>query len=271
MEVKFKYSVGDTVTLAKLPTSDNLQFVNKFMWDTEFKPKDYKIEQCKFVITETGEKLVYYNLYAYCDEIIQFNNWIPESYLEGKANEHVEQVEFVSHDNETLNIGDDVLCSAFYGDYNKPYLPPDFTFTYVGTIVRLVFTINERTSSPIKSAVVQSSFPDNMMDNEFTPYLVKNFDKNFVKEYVASCKKNRFNPEKEVHAYSKHDKIFKYIKLWDDVIEVYKNWDKEKKKKSTKPTAKKNKKETIKEYFEKLLETLSEEEKNELKKQLSNE
>lgn len=271
MEVKFKYSVGDTVTLAKLPTPSNLVSINKFLWDTDFKPKNYRIEQCKCVVTETNEIKIYYNLYAYCDDILDFYNWIPEDHLEGELNEHVENFDFISHDKELLQIGDDVLCGVFSGDYDNPYLMPELTFTYVGTITRFEYIMDARVKNPIRKAIIQSIYPDDSIRNEFVPYLVKNLDRDFVYEYILFCKKNRFNPINEIHIYSKHDKILKYIKLWDVVIEVYNNWNKEKKKKSTKPTEKKNKKNTTKEYVEKLLGKLSEEEKNELRKQLSNE
>lgn len=266
MEVKFKYSVGDIVTLAKLPSMMNL---NRYVLDSDFKPKEYKIEKCICVIKENNECEILYNLHAYCDEYIQYHNWITDDYLDGTPNEHIENIEFISHDKEVLNIGDDVLCSVFYGDYDNPYLPPNLTFSYLGTILRLECIISKE-KKQLKKAIIQEIFPRNSIQDEIVPYIVKNIDEKFAFEYVTACKENRFNPIKKIYQYSKHDKILQYIKIWDKVLEIYSNWNKIRTQKNKKNQEKPIKKKTPKDKIEKLLGSLSEDELNELKKQLEN-
>jgi len=268
MKVKFKYNVGDTVTLVRLPSFQNMQY-GKYVHEDEFKPKEYKIEKCKCVIKCNNTVEVLYNLYAYCDEYIQFHNWIPDSDLEGTPNEHEEDVEFISHDKEILCLGDVVLCDVFCGDYEKPYLPPDMTFGYVGTIVGFVYEINKG-GRIIRTALIDR---DGEQRSEFTPYLVKNIDETFAFEYVKACKLNRFNPIKEAERKyrSRHMEILKGVNLWDKVVELYNNWSKyrdgEKKKSTPKKKAPKN---PLQSDIKKLLKSLTEEQKEELKKQLKN-
>ena len=45
MKVKFKYNVGDIVTLMKKPSYNNMQF-GKYVYDNEFTQKEYRIEKC---------------------------------------------------------------------------------------------------------------------------------------------------------------------------------------------------------------------------------
>lgn len=263
MIVKFKYNVGDTVTLMKKPSHENMQ-LGKYICDNEFTPKTYEIEKCKCIIISTEEPKILYNLHAYCDEYIQFHNWIPEDDLSGTINEHEEDVEFISHDKETLSIGDDVIASAFYGDYEKSVLSPSLTFTYVGTIVGLEYEIQKIV---IRRAIVEKYDGSNHI--EITPYLVKKFDETFAYEYVKFCKIYRFNPIKESERqYSTNKKFLEEIHLWDKVLEIYNNWNKY--KKDGKTTKKKNssKKEKEKIDITKLISSLSEEEIVELKKQL---
>ena len=266
MKVKFKYNVGDTVTLVKLPSFQNMQY-GKYVLEDEFKPKEYKIEKCRCVIKCDNTVEVLYNLYAYGDEYIQYDNWIPDRCLEGTPNEHEEDVEFISHDKEVLGLGDVVLCSVFYGDYEKSYLPPEMTFGYVATIVGFVYEIN-RSRGIIRTALTDC---DGKQRWEIVPYLVKNFDETFALEYVKACKSNRFNPitEAEKKYSSRHMEILKSVNLWDKVAEIYNNWPKYRdggKKKST--PKKRVPKNPLQADIKKLLKSLTEEQKEELKKQL---
>lgn len=268
MKVNFKYNVGDTVKLANMPSYENMQY-GKYVLECEFQPKEYKISKCKCAILCNGTYKVLYNLYAYCDEYIQFHNWIPESDLDGPLNEHEETIEFISHDKELLEIGDVVLCDVFYGDYETPYLPPEMTFGYVGTIVGFDYEINEA-GRVIRAAIVEHNGSQTM---EFTPYLVKNMDETFVLEYVKACKSRRFNPIKEAEKKygSKHMVLLKGINLWDKVLGIYNNWDKYRdgdKKKKHYHQFKKTPKDPVKADIKKLLKSLTEEQKEELKKQL---
>lgn len=268
MKVKFKYNVGDTVTLMKKPSRENTQ-LGKYIYGDEFIPKEYKIEKCLCRIIGTEEPKILYNLYAYCDEYIQFHNWIPEDDLSGAINEHEEDVEFISHDKEALSIGDDVIASVFYGDYEDSYLSPSLTFTYVGAIVGLEYEIKkyEHKTYTTRRAIVESH--DGTNHNEFTPYLVKKIDETFAFEYVKFCKKNRFNPIKESERqYSKNKKFLEEIHLWDKVLEIYNNWNKYRKDGKITEKKKTVKKEKPKTDIKKLLSSLSKEEINELKKEL---
>ena len=214
----------------------------------------------------TEEPKILYNLYAYCDEYIQFHNWIPESDLSGPTNEHEEDVTFISHDKEILSIGDVVAASVFYGDYEDSYLSPSLTFAYVGTIFGFEYEIIRGSSFIRRTALIDKNGSNEV---EFTPYLVKNFDEAFAFEYVKFCKKDRFNPIKESERqYSKNKKFLEEIHLWDKVLEIYNSWAKY--RKDGKITEKKKcvKKEKEKIDITKLLNSLSEEEKEELKKQL---
>ena len=269
MKVKFKYNVGDTVTLVRLPSFQNMQY-GKYVYEDEFKPKEYKIEKCKCVIKCDNTVEVLYNLYAYCDEYIQFHNWIPDRDLEGTPNEHEEDVEFISHDKEVLGLGDVVLCDVFYGDYEKSYLPPSMTFGYVGTIVGFVYEIN-RGGGILRTALIDR---DGTQRGEIAPYLVKNIDETFAFEYVKACKSNRFNPitEAEKKYRSRHMEILKGVNLWDKVVEIYNNWSKYRdggKKKFT--PRKRVPKNPLQADIKKLLKSLTEEQKEELKKQLKDE
>lgn len=267
MKVKFKYNVGDVVTLFKTPSRDNMQ-IGEYIHDNEFTPKEYKIEKCLCRIIGTEEPKILYNLYAYLDEYIQFHNWIPEDDLSGTINEHEENVEFISHDKEVLSIGDDVIACAFWGDYENSVLSPSLTFTYVGTIVRLEYEINGlKQKIVIRRAIVERHDGTNHI--EFTPYLVKKFDETFAVEYVKFCKRDRFNPIKESERqYSTNKKFLEEIHLWDKVLEIYNNWNKY--RKDGKTTKKKNSSKKAKEKIDikKLINSLSEEEIIELKKQL---
>jgi hypothetical protein len=268
MKVKFKYNVGDTVTLLKRPSHENMQY-GKYIYDNEFTPNEYRIEKCKCKMIGTEEPKILYNLYAYCDEYIQFHNWIPESDLSGPTNEHEEDVTFISHDKEILSIGDVVAASIFYGDYEDSYLSPSLTFAYVGTIFGFEYEIIRGSSLIRRTALVDR---DGKNEVEFTPYLVKNFDETFVLEYVKFCKKDRFNPIKEAdRPYAKHKVFLEGVHLWDKVIETYNNWNKVRqgaKKKNYKPNKKLPKVDPLQSDIKKLLKSLTEEQKEELKKQL---
>ena len=270
MEINFKYNIGDIVTLASIPPYNNL--IRHYLPNFEFKPKDYKIEKCKYVVKPNNKSEVLYNLYAYCDDTLEYNNWIPESCLDGTVNKHMENVDFISHDKEVLYIGDDVLCSVFYGDYESPYLPPDLTFSYFGTIIGLEFVMERGLNK--KLVIVEGGYPRYTKDSihiEFAPYIVKNIDENFVREYVKWCKKNRFNPITESDANSYHDKLLKNAKIWDKVTDMYSNWSKIKNKEQSKEKEKKTEnKETTKSKIENILKSLSEDELKELKNQLKN-
>ena len=267
MKIKFKYNVGDTVTLLKKPSHENMQY-GKYIYDNDFAPKEYRVEKCKCKMIGTEEPKILYNLYAYCDEYIQCHNWIPEDDLSGTINEHEEDVEFISHDKEVLSIGDDVIASAFYGDYENSYLSPSLTFTYVGTIVGFEYEINGfKQKAYIRSAIIERRDGTNRIG--LTPYLVKKMDETFAFEYVKFCKKDRFNPIKESEKqYSKHKKFLEEIHLWDKVLEIYKSWNKYRKEGKVTEKKKTVKKEKPKTDIKKLLNSLSDEEINELKKEL---
>ena len=266
MKIKFKYNVGDVVTLMKIPSQENMALGKYYIFNDEFKPKEYKIEQCKYQMIGTEEPKILYNLYAYCDEYIHFHNWIPEDDLSGTINEHEEDVEFISHDKEILSIGDDVIANAFYGDYENSDLSPSLTFTYKGTIVGFEYEINEHKTF-VRRALVEK--PDGTNHFEITPYLVKKMDETFAFEYVKFCKRDRFNPIKESERqYSKNKKFLEEIHLWDKVLEIYNNWNKYRKDGKTTEKKKTVKKEKPKTDINKLLNSLSEDEINELKKQL---
>lgn len=268
MKVKFKYNVGDVVTLMKKPSHENTQ-LGKYIYDDEFIPKEYKIEKCLCRIIGTEEPKILYNLYAYCDEYIQFHNWIPEDDLSGIIHWHEEYIEFISHDKEILSIGDNVIASAFYGDYEDSYLSPSLTFTYVGTIIGLEYEINglDTHKTVIRGALTEKSDGTNHL--EFTTYLVKKMDEAFAFEYVKFCKKNRFNPIKEAERpFTNHKKLLEEIHLWDKVLEIYNNWNKYRKDGKVTEKKKTVKKEKSKTDIKKLLSSLSEEEINELKKEL---
>lgn len=267
MKVLFKYQNGDTVTLIKKPSNENMKYGKRYLFDDEFTPKQYKIVMCKCVISSTNEPKVLYNLYVnYDDEYLEFNNWIPDDCLEGEIHEHEEDVEFISHDKEVLSVGDIVLSDVFSGSYDDPYMIPSLTFGYVGEIFKLEYEIMS-TGKPLRTAIIDDK---GSLRTEFTPYLVKNMDRNFAMEYVKHCKKNRFNPlTSEFNG--KHMALLKGINVWDDVVEIYNNWDKYRKnvttpKKNTK--RKTEKKNTTKNKIKKLISSLSEEELNELKNQL---
>lgn len=241
MKVLFKYQNGDTVTLIKKPSNENMKYGKRYLFDDEFTPKQYKIEMCKCVISSTNEPKVLYNLYTnYDDEYLTFHNWIPDDCLEGEIHEHEEDIEFISHDKEVLSVGDIVLADVFSGSYDDPYMMPSLTFGYVGEICKLEYEIMS-TGKPIRTAIIEY---EGNLRTEFTPYLVKNMDRNFAMEYVKHCKKNRFNPlTSEFNG--KYMALLKGINVWDDVAEIYNNWNKYRKSSST--TAKKKvKKETKK-------------------------
>lgn len=266
MKVKFKYNVGDVVTLMKKPSHENTQ-LGKYIHDDEFIQKEYKIEKCLCKIIGTEKPKILYNLYAYCDEYIQFHNLIPEDDLSGIINEHEEDAEFISHDKEILSIGDDVIACAFWGDYEDSVLSPSLTFTYVGTIVGLEYEINGLKKTVTRRAIVERHDGTNHI--EFTPYLVKKIDETFAFEYVKFCKRDRFNPIKESERqYSTNKKFLEEIHLWDKVLEIYKNWNKYRKDGKVTEKKKTVKKEKPKTDINKLLNSLSEDEINELKKQL---
>lgn len=246
-QIKFNYSIGDTVTLIKEPDYKNRQYLS--YRNTPFQPKVYKIIKIKYTVNDKGQENILYQLDAYMDEYLKNYNWLTEDFIQGQGNEHLENVDFISVDGEQLHIGDNIYDSIYYGNYGNGnwYLSPNFTFTSYGKIISLTCTWEEGISSDNKkiiytikegTASAEKYWIENSMNTNFTFFIInalKNPGDKFVEDYVKACKKNRFNPFGD----KVHPDEIKRVKEWLTFMGVYdqvkNNYDKitVKKKKTT--------------------------------------
>lgn len=278
-QIKFNYSIGDTVTLIQEPDYKNRQYLS--YRNTPFKPKEYKIRKFRYTINDKGQENILYQLDAYMDEYLNYHNWLTEDYIQGQGTEHLENVDFISVDGEELHIGDNIYNDIYYGNSNNWYLTPSFTFTSYGKITCLTCTWEEAIYSdggkiiyPIKegTALAEKYWIKNSINTNFTFFTsiaLKNPGDKFVEDYVKFCKKNRFNP------FGFNDKVqpdeIKRVKEWLTFMGVYdqvkNHYDK------TTPTKKKKttvKKDSIKKdsTVDNIISQLNEKQKKELLKKL---
>lgn len=274
-QIKFNYSIGDTVTLIQEPDYKNRQYLS--YRNTPFQPKEYKIRKFRYIVNDKGQENILYQLDAYLDEYLIYHNWLTEDYIQGQGTEHLENVDFVSVDGEQLNIGDHIYNDIYYGNYGNGnwYLSPSFTFTSYGKIISLICTWEEGINSdnkkiiyPIKEGTASAEkywIKDSINENFtfFTSIALKNPGDKFVEDYIKSCKKNRFNPfSDKVNPYDA-----KRVKEWLTFMGVYdqvkNNYNKitVKKKKTT------VKKDTL---VDNIISQLNDKQKKELLKKLQN-
>lgn len=245
--IGFKYSIGDKVMLIKEPSWDNRATL---YYNRNFSPKEYRVKGLKYVIDKDGEKVLY-SLDAYCDEYLQFHNWLTEDFIAETENKHSfeEDIDFVSVDGEELSIGDVVYSSVYYGGKVNRYISPRLTFTAKISIDRMEY-IMEGTFYRDGSVetLTRSEYFGEQIDNVrqsnttrrngFTYVALKNPDTDFADEYIRACKLNRFNPFKDEHAE-------KWLKIMGVLEYVEKNYKKVTNKKNAPTEKKKSKVEDI--------------------------
>lgn len=244
--VGFKYSIGDKVMLIKEPSWDNRATL---YYNRNFSPKEYRVKDLKYVIDKDGEKVLY-SLDAYCDEYLQFHNWLTEDFIAETENKHSfeEDIDFVSVDGEELSIGDVVYSSVYYGGKVNRYISPRLTFTAKISIDRMEYvmegtfysdgSVETVTRSEYFGEQIDNVRQSNTTRNGFTYVALKNPDTDFADEYIMACKLNRFNPFKDEHAE-------KWLKIMGVLEYVEKNYKKVTNKKSAPTEKKKSKVEDI--------------------------
>ena len=268
-KITFNYSIGDIVTLVKEPSLNNRSLVS---YNKEFKSKEYRIRGLKYVVDESGEKILY-SLYAYDDEYIQYHNWMDESMFTGEGKKHDIDINFVSIDKKELNIGDKVYSDIYYGSYDDAHISPNFTFTSYGKIIKLsytesgifltnggvhIFTSYEGTCDAI------TYWMDNAYDKKYTfntNLAVKDIDDKFVEDYILACKENRFNPFSDKLIPSMKEKVNKWLNImgiYDKVKDNYKKREVKKRVNIEKDTS-----------VDEILSSLTEKQKKGLLKKLS--
>lgn len=260
-QITFRYSIGDMVTLIKEPDYRNAV---RYPFRKDFKPKQYKIDGYKFAIHEDGTQEVSYRLYAYCDEYLDYHNWITEDYIEGEGTAHTEDIEFKSIDGEELKIGDMVYTGIYYGrDRNDCYISPDFTFAVKVQITDLVYsgTSTDKFSYKFYGIEIYPNSELNRAEDGFVPLAIKNVTEQFVIDFVKACKERKENPSNEKKDdYKKRREWLEKLGVFEQVCKLY---EKPAVKKETKPKPS-EKKDTVKEVFS----SLSEKQKKEMLKLL---
>ena len=259
-QITFKYEIGDMVTLIKLPHYPNC---SSLYYKKEFSPKQYKIDGYKYAIREDGKDEILYRLYAYCDDYLDYHNWITEDYLEGEGTPHTEDIEFKSIDGEELKIGDQVYTSIYYGrDRDDCYISPNFTFARKIAITDLVYagTSMDRFAYKFYGIEIYPNGEQNRVEDGFVPLAMKNVTEQFIIDFVKACKERRENPSNEKnYYYEERKKWLEKLGVFEQVCKLYK---KPAVKKETKPIEKKD---TVKEMFS----SLSEKQKKEMLKLLT--
>ena len=261
MTVNFKYNIGDMVTLIKLPDYLNL---SSNYYKVEFRPKQYKIDGYKFVINEDGKQEILYRLYAYCDDYLEYHNWITEDHFEGTGNSHSEEINFISIDGEELKIGDIVYTNIYYGrNRDYCYMSPDFTFARKVKIKSLIYsgtTIDKFCYKFYGDELYPKNGYPCYIDG-FVSLVMKNVTEQFVIDYVKASKELRENPSNEkISCYDERKKWLNELGVYDDVCKLYNQ-------KSTKQSTKK--KEKKQDSVKNILSNLSEDQKREMLKLLS--
>lgn len=261
-QVTFKYEIGDMVTLIKLPNYPNC---SSFYYKKDFSPKQYKIDGYKYAIRKDGKDEILYRLYAYCDDYLDYHNWITEDYFEGEGTPHTEDIEFKSIDGEELKIGDTVYTSIYYGrNRDDCYISPDFTFARQIAITDLVYvgTSTDRFCYKFYGIEIYPNGEQNRVEDGFVPLAMKNVTEQFIIDFVKACKEHKENPsnEKNYH-YEERKKWLEKLGVFEQVCKLYK---KSAVKKETKPKPV-EKKDTVKEIFS----SLSEKQKKEMLKLLT--
>ena len=234
-QIKFNYSIGDTVTLIKEPSWKNRSSLN---YDRSFSPKDYKIKCIKYVVDEEGEKILY-QLDAYIDKYLDCHNWMDESCFKGNGTEHVEDIDFTSVDGKELKLGDFVYDSIYYGSHDDWYISPTFTFTSYGKIIELnsywegnflidgSIKISQKKNGVAVAEKYWMTYGNYVGQKYsfFAELALKDVDDKFIEDYIKACKTTKFNPFS--NSMNSHDKEtcegwLKYMGIYDKVKNKYK-------------------------------------------------
>lgn len=289
MTLNYKYGLGDKVKLIKMPSYDNWQY-GVFSCDNreEKLPKEYVINGYGFDETEDGIEQ-YYRLYAYCDDLIQYHNHIPDECLEPAGECHPIEVEsdIMSADGHVIKIDDSIfqgLYRRLYGN-NGPTPNTSFSFTSHGTVVGLHYFMEVNGNPRIQVTYVRDFLCSYCVDGEVreamdarkhgykcTDYAYQidyGVHPGYIEEYAKeiSKKSNRW--------YLEHDKYdieqwLKFLGIYNETMEAVDRWIKirdgkaPKKKGSTKKKKVKKDEDKLQDF----LSTLTEEQKKKLKEML---
>ena len=249
-KINFKYDIGDTVKLAKAP----LLYASHVGTRTDFREKEYKVNGFRYVYDESGEK-VQYQLYAYWDDYLDYDNWLTEDCLLGDGTPHDEEIKILSADFCDLELGDHVYSGIYYGRENETYISPMLTFFKEFEITGLSFEVTEK--NKVRKFVVGSRKGAGVYNfSEQAALLLKEPDDKFVEEYIKACKRERLNP---FSIRNKHDSdhckaCLESMGVYDQVKSRYKSVTIKSKKKS----------ENCETEVDKILAGLSNEQKGEM-------
>lgn len=280
-KVTFKYEIGQMVTLTHCPSFDNMQ-LGKYVYEHDFKPKDYKVASYFYRVDEEGNTSIRYQLDAYLDEYIQYHNRIPEEHLEGELHEHTEEIDFHDVHGNPISIGDYAYSGIYYGSPDNYYVSPNFTFARQMQIIGFEYSnkgtfyvdgvVNKNVSI---TALCRQTDPEYIGRHKYTETLglmVKATDEKFVEDYVNGCKMHRFNPTVDRYG-DHHEEWLRKLGVYDEVCKLYKKRPATKKKATktvkTEAVVKDCSGYKVAEEVRAMLAGMSEEEKAEMLKQLT--
>ena len=286
IQASFKYDIGDVVTLVKLPDLFDKNrcrsFTSKHL--DVFSPKQYKVKGYSFTILEDGSYEYKYSLHAYCDDWLDYHNWLTEDYLEGEGTHHDKDICFKSADGADLNIGDIVYTSLYYGsDVIGDSCSVSGTFTRKVRVTELIYTNEEfsvLTKKLVGDIIKEFHVPVNGSWNkacELCNRSLKNITEQFIRDFVKTCKEYRINPRNEKLGDYKSRKFWlDEIGIFDDVCKRYNSRSKktskvmepEIKEASNKVSSNKGSSDKTNKKIEEILSGLSDEEKKEMLKLL---
>lgn len=256
-EITFKYNFGDMVTLVKLPPYEQQAHFHR---NPEFEPKQYKIVGYRYVVKNDRTTAIEYRLYAYCDEYLDYHNWITDDCIGGETHPHTKTVEFVSADGSALNIGDEVYTSIYYGDSNnraEAYVSPEFSFTRKIKIEQLVYEcegsgrINSLTVKYYRGGEVYPEYKENIHE-EYVGLAVKNITEQVIVDYVKAAKERKENPANtKIHNHEHIKKWLTHLGIYEEACKLYAKRPSSSKKKET---AKTKKGATVKDMLAKMTE-----------------
>ena len=290
MTLKYKYSIGDKAKLVKMPSYDNWQH-RAFSCDNkeEKLPKEYVINGYGFDETEEGIKQ-YYRLDAYCDELIQYHNRIPDECLEPSGESHPFELEsdVMSADGHIIKLGDSVFYSLYdrYNGQDGSVPNINFCFTGHGNVISTHY-FAEIKDKPLVEVTYERDFlcsycidgkvrealdarKHGNRQTEFVSQIDYGVHPGYAEEYAKEISKKA---NRSCLEYDKYDieQWLKFLGVYDETMEAIDRWIKNrdgetaKKKKST---PKKKKTDKVEDKLQDFLSTLTEEQKKKLKEML---
>jgi len=300
LKVKFKYKAGDKVLLKKKNlkidevSGKTWHFYHSQYWYCKTRDiaapdeKEYEIKRCCWYMENDGVVHVCYWLDAYCDELIDYHNMIPEEWLEGDINEHEEEYDLTDACGKELKIGDKVYEYVVDGQnlFGKNELEARIHASSWRELEICGFRLHE--DIKVKAAAIflgPDEYPSGKRINsnvhsghrftsEHLKCLCKELPDNLTELLVAKFKEYKRKPFKFMNdEYGEDvwlDWWLKKFGLLDEFNKAYKNWGKAKKSNVKKEKVKKDKKveDLAKNQALETFNNMTDEQRNEMLKML---